>query len=284
MNKLRVIVIGNGMVGYKFCEKLKSKSNSFKLIVFGEESRQAYDRVHLSEYFNGKTAAELSMSTASWYEEQEIDLYLNNPVTGVDRMNKRVSTLSGENFDYDFLVFATGSAAFVPNIKGIGKGGVFVYRTIDDLDLIADYSKSSKKASVIGGGLLGLEAAKALIDLGIEETSIIEFAPRLMPRQIDMAGSEMLKSMLIDLGLQIHLNKNTSSIEGETNITGLKFSDDTVLAVDMLVISAGIKPRDELARQCGIAVGPRGGIVVDSEMQTNDPCILLSENVPFSRT
>ena len=189
MNKLKVIVIGNGMVGYKFCEKLKSKSDSFKLIVFGEEPRRAYDRVHLSEYFNGKTAEDLSMSTASWYEEQEIALYLNNPVTGVNRMAKTVSTLSGETFDYDFLVFATGSAAFVPNIKGIEKEGVFVYRTIEDLDLISAYSKNAKKASVIGGGLLGLEAAKALIDLGIEETSIIEFAPRLMPRQIDLAGS-----------------------------------------------------------------------------------------------
>jgi nitrite reductase (NADH) large subunit len=273
MNKIKVIIIGNGMVGYKFCEKLKTKSDSFKLIVFGEETRRAYDRVHLSEYFNGKTAEDLSMSTASWYEEEEIDLYLNNPVISIDRMNKSVSTSSGQTFTYDFLVFATGSAAFVPNIKGIEKKGVFVYRSIDDLDLISDYSKNAKKASVIGGGLLGLEAAKALIDLGIEETSIIEFAPRLMPRQIDMAGSEMLKSMLVDLGLQIHLNKNTSSIEGETAITALKFNDETELAVDMLVISAGIKPRDELARACGIAVGPRGGIVVDSQMQTNDPFV-----------
>lgn len=273
MNKLKIIVIGNGMVGYKFCEKLTSKSDSFKLIVFGEEPRRAYDRVHLSEYFNGKTADDLSMSTESWYREHDIDLYLNNPIVGVDRNLKTVRTSNGEIYRYDFLVFATGSAAFVPNIEGIEKEGVFVYRTIEDLDLISDYAKKAKTATVIGGGLLGLEAAKALIDLGIAETSIVEFAPRLMPRQIDLAGSEMLKSMLTELGLQIHLNKNTSRIEGEKSITGLKFTDDSELAADMLVISAGIKPRDELARFCGIEVGTRGGILVDDRMQTNDPCI-----------
>ncbi|MFD2288995.1 nitrite reductase large subunit [Pedobacter petrophilus] len=273
MNKLKIIVIGNGMVGYKFCEKLTSRSDAFKLIVFGEEPRRAYDRVHLSEYFNGKTADDLSMSTESWYKEHDIDLYLNNPVIGVDRNLKTVRTSNSETYGYDFLVFATGSAAFVPNIEGIEKDGVFVYRTIDDLDLISDYSKKAKTATVIGGGLLGLEAAKALIDLGIAETSIVEFAPRLMPRQIDLAGSEMLKSMLTELGLQIHLNKNTSRIEGDKSITGLKFTDDSELAADMLVISAGIKPRDELARFCGIEVGTRGGILVDDKMQTNDPCI-----------
>lgn len=273
MNKLKIIVIGNGMVGYKFCEKLTSKSDAFKITVFGEEPRRAYDRVHLSEYFNGKTADDLSMSTETWYQEQDIDLYLNNQIVGVDRNLKTVRTSNGETYNYDFLVFATGSAAFVPNIEGIEKEGVFVYRTIEDLDLIADYSKKAKSATVIGGGLLGLEAAKALIDLGITETSIVEFAPRLMPRQIDLAGSEMLKSMLTELGLQIHLNKNTSRIEGDKSITGLKFTDDSELAADMLVISAGIKPRDELARFCGIEVGTRGGILVDDKMQTNDPCI-----------
>ena len=273
MNKLKIIVIGNGMVGYKFCEKLTSKSDAFKITVFGEEPRRAYDRVHLSEYFNGKTADDLSMSTETWYQDQDIDLYLNNPIVGVDRNLKTVRTSNGETYNYDFLVFATGSAAFVPNIEGIEKEGVFVYRTIEDLDLIADYSKKAKSATVIGGGLLGLEAAKALIDLGITETSIVEFAPRLMPRQIDLAGSEMLKSMLTELGLQIHLNKNTSRIEGDKSITGLKFTDDSELAADMLVISAGIKPRDELARFCGIEVGTRGGILVDDKMQTNDPCI-----------
>ncbi|UKT64246.1 nitrite reductase large subunit NirB [Pedobacter mucosus] len=273
MKKPQIIVIGNGMVGYKFCEKLKAKTDAFDLIVFGEEPRRAYDRVHLSEYFNGKTAEDLSLSTDGWYQEQDIALFLNTPVTKIDRSLKKVSTADDLEYTYDILVFATGSGAFIPNIIGLEKEGVFVYRTIEDLDLIANYSKRAKTASVIGGGLLGLEAAKALIDLGVADTSIIEFAPRLMPRQIDQAGSDMLKSKLTDLGLTIHLNKNTLSIEGDEHITALKFSDETSLEVDMLVISAGIKPRDELARACGIEVGLRGGIIVDQKMQTNDPSI-----------
>jgi len=273
MKAPQIIVIGNGMVGYKFCEKLRSKSAAFDLIVFGEEPRRAYDRVHLSEYFNGKTAEDLSLSSADWYQAQNIQLFLNNPVLKIDLENKEVFAADGLRYKYDYLVFATGSAAFVPNIPGIDKDGVFVYRTIEDLDLISNYAKKSKNAAVIGGGLLGLEAAKALIDLGIEKTSIIEFASRLMPRQIDPAGSEMLKSKLAALGLEIHLNKNTTNIEGDECITALKFTDDTELPVDMLVISAGIKPRDELARACGIEVGPRGGIVVDEKMRTSDPSV-----------
>jgi len=273
MKQPQIIIIGNGMIGYKFCEKLRSKSAGFNLTVFGEEPRRAYDRVHLSEYFNGKSADDLSLSTESWYEEQNITLFLSNPIVSIDRNLKRVYAANGLSYDYDYLIFATGSAAFVPNIPGIEKEGVFVYRTIEDMDLISAYSGKSKTAAVIGGGLLGLEAAKALIDLGISETNIIEFAPRLMPRQIDTAGSEMLKSKLTALGLKIYLNKNTTSIKGDTCISALTFSDDTEIEVDMLVISAGIKPRDELARSCGIEVGPRGGILVNGKMQTNDPAV-----------
>jgi nitrite reductase (NADH) large subunit len=266
-----IIVIGNGMVGYKFCEKLRSKNSFYRIIVFGEEPRRAYDRVHLSEYINEKTADELSLSSENWYKDNNIELYLNNPIIKINRNTKVVYAHDGLMYEYDYLVFATGSAAFVPTIPGIEKDGVFVYRTIEDLDLIKQYAKKAKNAAVIGGGLLGLEAAKALIDLGIDKTSVIEFAPRLMPRQIDDAGSEMLKSKLTDLGLQTLLNKNTSNIKGESYITGLTFNDNTEIDVDMLVISAGIKPRDELAKACGIEVGPRGGIVANEKMQTNDP-------------
>lgn len=273
MRKSRIIVVGNGMVSYKFCEKLKSKTESYQITIFGEEPRRAYDRVHLSEYFSGKTAEDLSMSTASWYEDQGITLFLSNPIVKIDRKFKLVYAADGLSYSYDYLVFATGSAAFVPNIPGIDKDGVFVYRTIEDLELIEAYARKAKSGAVIGGGLLGLEAAKALIDLGIKETHIIEFAPRLMPRQIDTAGSDMLKSKLTALGLQIHLNKNTAAISGGDQINALEFADDTKLATDMLIISAGIKPRDELAKACGLETGARGGIVVNEKMQTSDPSI-----------
>lgn len=262
------------MVGYKFCEKFiaKAKGTSFSLQVFGEEPRPAYDRVHLSEYFSGKTAEDLCLAPLEWYNQNDIDLRINELIVEINRDNKTITTQRGEQFSYDKLVLATGSGAFVPAVPGTEKDGVFVYRTIEDLEAIIHYSKKVKKAAVIGGGLLGLEAAKALLDLGLE-THVVEFASRLMPRQLDEAGSSVLKSKLEKLNIQIHLNKNTTQIAGEEGIEGMEFSDGTRLEVEMVVISAGIKPRDELARQAGLAVGPRGGIVVNDHLQTYDPNI-----------
>jgi nitrite reductase (NADH) large subunit len=272
---MKIVIIGNGMVSYKFCEKILSKTHSTppQITIFGEEPRPAYDRVHLSEFFAGKTADDLLLAPSSWYSDNNIQLHLGDPVQNIDRENKTVHSYKGINESYDYLIFATGSAAFVPPIPGVDKKGVFIYRTIEDLELMRDYAPKAKRGVVIGGGLLGLEAAKALLDLGIPDTHVIEFAPRLMPRQIDDAGSRILQSKLNQLGLEIHTNKNTSTILGDDTITGLQFSDDTILEADMLVISAGIKPRDELAKLCGLDTGHRGGIVVGDQLQTTDPAI-----------
>ncbi len=269
---MRIVVIGNGMVGYKFCEKLVAKSNSsaFSITVFGEEVRPAYDRVHLSEYFAGKSAEELLMASADWYSENNITLHLGDPIAQINRTDKTVHSHKGLIVSYDILILATGSAAFVPPIPGTDKDGVFIYRTIEDLEMMTAYAKKAKKGAVIGGGLLGLEAAKAMIDLGITDTSVIEFAPRLMPRQIDETGSNVLKEKLETLGLKILTNTNTSQILGDDCITGMQFANDTKIDVDMLVISAGIKPRDELARLAGLEVGTRGGILVNDKLQTSD--------------
>lgn len=273
MTKPTIVVIGNGMVGYKFCEKLTARQHPFNVVVFGEEPRVAYDRVHLSAYFDGKTAEDLQLSASDWYDQQHITLYLGDPVSRIDRETKTVYSLKGKEQRYDYLVLATGSSAFVPPVPGVEKNGVFVYRTIEDLDLIQSYARKSRKGAVIGGGLLGLEAAKALLDLGLEETHVIEFAPRLMPRQVDAAGSACLQEKLTALGLQIHLNKNTAEITGTDRIAGIRFADDSSLPLDMLVISAGIRPRDEIARQADLEVGARGGICVDDRMTTSDPYV-----------
>jgi nitrite reductase (NADH) large subunit len=272
---MRIVIIGNGMVGYKFCEKLVAKNNSqtFTITVFGEEIRPAYDRVHLSEFFAGKSDEELSLASTAWYNDNNIKLYLADPILHIDRNNKKVKSFHGIEAYYDVLILATGSSAFVPPIPGVEKEGVFIYRTIEDLEMMAAFAKKAKKGAVIGGGLLGLEAAKAMIDLGVTDTHVIEFAPKLMPRQIDDAGSNTLKGKLESLGLKIFTNKNTSAILGNETITGMQFSDDTKIDVDMLVISAGIKPRDELAKLSELEVGPRGGIVVNNKLETSDPCI-----------
>ncbi len=269
---MKIVIVGNGMVGYKFCEKLLAKDNSaaFNITVFGEEVRPAYDRVHLSEYFAGKSAEDLTMAPASWYAENNVTLHLADPIAQINREAKTVDSHKGLTVPYDVLILATGSAAFVPPIPGTEKNGVFIYRTIEDLELMTAYAKKAKKGAVIGGGLLGLEAAKAMIDLGVTDTSVIEFAPRLMPRQIDEAGSNLLKGKLESIGLKVLTNTNTSEILGEDHITGMQFADDTKIDVDMLVISAGIKPRDELAKLSGLQVGHRGGIVVNDKLQTSD--------------
>ncbi|MFY9158245.1 nitrite reductase large subunit NirB [Aquirufa ecclesiirivi] len=272
---MKIIIIGNGMVGYKFCEKLMAKNpQGIELIVFGEEIRPAYDRVHLSEFFSGKSAQDLEMEPATWYEEHGIKLYTGDPIMHLDCENKTISSHAGITESYDYLVFATGSSAFVPPIPGVEKDGVFIYRTIEDLEMMRDWAPKAKKGAVIGGGLLGLEAAKAMIDLGVTDTHVIEFAPRLMPRQIDKAGSTLLQAKLESIGLHILTSTNTLEITGSDKISGMRFQNDQVLDVDMLVISAGIKPRDELAKSAGLATGPRGGILVDSHMLTSDPHIL----------
>lgn len=270
----KVVVIGNGMVGYKFCEKLRSKDTSarFDLTVFGEEPRPAYDRVHLSAYFTGTTISKLTLASRQWYHDHHIRLITGELITSIDRNKKQVISNRGTVASYDTLIIATGSAPFVPPVPGIEKQGIFVYRTIEDLDAIKSYGKKVKSVAVMGGGLLGLEAAKAVMDMGID-THVIEFASRLMPRQLDERGANVLKTKIEALGVKVHTQKNTTQISGNAKLEGLTFADGQQLAVDMLVISAGIRPRDELARACGLAVGKRGGIRVNEYMQTSDPAI-----------
>ncbi len=272
-----IIVVGNGMVGYKFCEKFVAQAahTEYKLIVFGEEPRVAYDRVHLSEFFEDGDAERLSLAPRSWYEENGIELYTGERVTEIRRTAKTITTSKDGTFTYDHLVLATGSVPFVPPINGVEKKGVFVYRTIEDLEDTLAYAATIKggKAAILGGGLLGLEAAKAVMDMGLEP-HVVEFAPKLMPRQLDSRSSKVLQVKLESMGIHIHLSKATNRILGNGKITGMEFGEDDALDVDMLVISAGIRPRDELGKSAGLEMGTRGGIVVNNKMETSDPNIL----------
>jgi len=276
----KIIVVGNGMVGYKFCEKFvaNEEAKNFQLTVFGEEPRPAYDRVHLSEFFDNQDAKALEMAPAEWYAENNIELITDERVSDINRTAKTITTAKDREFSYDFLIMATGSSPFVPPIKGVEKEGVFVYRTIEDLEGMLAYAaklnaeKPNARAAVLGGGLLGLEAGKAVLDMGLEP-HIVEFAPKLMPRQLDSRSSQVLKLKLESIGLNIHLSKATNQILGDGKITGMEFGEDDRLDVDMLIISAGIRPRDELAKACGLEVGVRGGIIVDNTMKTSDDSI-----------
>ncbi len=267
-----VVVIGNGMVGHRFCERLVEydAGKAWRIVTFAEEPRPAYDRVNLTKFFDHRKAEKLALATPAWYEQNDITLYLGDRATEIDRERRLVRSARGREVPYNVIVLATGSAPFVPPVPGVDKKGVFVYRTIEDLEAIIAYGQKIKKAAVIGGGLLGLEAAKAAYDLGLE-THVVEFAPRLMPRQIDDAGSKVLVGKINALGVQVHLNKNTREILGNGKVEGMAFHDGAELDVKMVVVSAGIKPRDELARACGLMVGQRGGVVVDDRLRTSDP-------------
>lgn len=269
-----VVVIGNGMVGLRFCEKLIEfdTARRFRIVTFCEEPRAAYDRVGLTSFFAHRDAEKLMLARIEWYQEHGVELHLGDRANTIDRARKVVRSDKGVEIKYDTVVMATGSFPFVPTVPGIDKLGVFVYRTIEDLQRIIEYGGKSKRCAVIGGGLLGLEAAKAAYDLGLE-THVIEFAPRLMPRQIDDAGSRTLVQKIEKLGVRVHLNKSTKEVHGNGCVDGMEFNDGATLHVDMIIVSAGIRPRDELARQSGIEVGQRGGIAVNDHLQTSDPNI-----------
>lgn len=266
-NARTIVVIGNGMVSQRFCERLRALGCKDAILVFGDEPRPAYDRVKLTSFYEKESADELLLEPRSWYDANDIQLHTGTLVTAVDPKGRQV-TAGDKTYTYDVLVFATGSAAFVPPLPGVNRPGVFVYRTIEDLEAIRDYSKQCKHATVMGGGLLGLEAAKAVFDMGLKST-VIEMAPRLMPRQLDAVGGRLLKDRIEALGIEVLTGFATKELVGETKLTGIRTQSDTVLETDMLVISAGIRPRDELAKAGGIEVGQRGGIVVDEQLKTS---------------
>jgi nitrite reductase (NADH) large subunit len=241
-------------------------------VTFCEEPRAAYDRVGLTSFFAHRDAEKLMLARMEWYEQVGIELHVGDRACVIDRESKTVQSSKGVEIAYDKLILATGSFPFVPPIPGINKKGVFVYRTIEDLQHIIEYSKHSQRCAVIGGGLLGLEAAKAAYDLGLE-THVIEFASRLMPRQIDDAGSGILVSKIQELGVQVHLNKATKEVHGDNKVERMEFTDDSSLDCEMIIVSAGIRPRDDLARESGLEVGERGGIAVNDQLQTSDPNI-----------
>ena len=272
---MNLIVIGNGMVGQRLLERLTQQgSSSYDITVLCEEPRAAYDRVQLTSYFSGKSADDLSLVRPGFFESTGIAMQLSERAVAIDRESHRVRTSTGALLDYDRLVLATGSYPFVPPIPGRDRAGCFVYRTLDDLDAIRAASARARVGVVVGGGLLGLEAAKALVDLGLE-THVVEFAPRLMAVQIDDAGGRVLRSRIAELGVCIHTGKNTAEItDGGDYAHRMRFADGTELEADLIVFSAGIRPRDELARSAGLAIGERGGIVVDDACRTSDPSIL----------
>ncbi|MCK9893988.1 nitrite reductase large subunit NirB [Frankia sp. AgB32] len=283
----RLVVVGNGMVGQRFVEALRERDveRRWQVTVLGEEPRRAYDRVALSSYFDGVDAAALDLVADGCYDGRDYVLHLDESVSAIDRVARTVTTGRGRTLGYDALVLATGSAPFVPPVTGADLPGCFVYRTLDDLDAIraAALRATARERPdggaapvglVVGGGLLGLEAARALRLLGLS-VHVVEMAQRLMPLQVDEGGGALLRRLVEELGVTLHLGTFAGGLTAAAGKAGgpmgATLGDGTELAADLVVFAAGVRPRDQLARDAGLAVGARGGVAVDAGCRTEDP-------------
>jgi nitrite reductase (NADH) large subunit len=274
-----LVVAGNGMVGQRLVEALRDRDaqRRWRVTVLSEEPRRAYDRVNLSSYFDGASAEDLDLVPEDCYGTGGYQLHLGEAAAAIDRAARTVTTSRGRTVGYDALVLATGSYPFVPPVPGADLPGCFVYRTLDDLDAIraaaeqaAARTKGRRAGLVVGGGLLGLEAARALRLLGMSP-HVVELAPRLMPLQVDEGGGALLREMIEELNVTVRLGTSVREIVRDGARLLATLADGTELDPDLVVFSAGVRPRDQLAREAGLGVGPRGGIVVDEGCRTSDP-------------
>ncbi|WP_424323465.1 nitrite reductase large subunit NirB [Gordonia sp. (in: high G+C Gram-positive bacteria)] len=280
--KRTAVVIGHGMVGHRFVEALRTRdaAGHWRVVIFGEETDPAYDRVGLSGYVGAWDREALALPGSRYPDDGAVDLRVGEHVTGIDRKRRVVTTDAGTEVAYDCVVLATGSRAFVPPVPGFDTAGCHVYRTLDDLDAIradADRALAGNQATkpvgiVVGGGLLGLEAANALRLMGLAP-HVVEVNPRLMPQQVDTGGGEHLARMIGNLGITISLSSGVSGIERAADGLTVTLADGTAVDAALLVFAAGVRPRDELAREAGLDIAERGGVLTDSTCTTSDPDI-----------
>lgn len=271
-----LVVAGHGMVGHRMVEALVGRdvARQWRIVVLAEEVRPAYDRVALSSYVDSWDAQTLALPAV---EDDRVELRLGDPCVAIDRHKRAVRTASGHRVRYDALVLATGSAPFVPPVPGHDLPGCYVYRTPEDLDAIRAAAQRAMRTTaagrrsgvVVGGGLLGLEAAHALRQLGLSP-HVVEIAPRLMPMQVDEGGGALLRRFVEDLGVRVHCGNATQAIEADRGRLLVRLSEGTELDTDVVVFSAGVRPRDALARDAGLPVGQRGGVLVDNRCRTCD--------------
>jgi len=278
----QLVVVGGGMVARRLVDAVRSRdeAGAWAITVLSEEPRAPYDRVALTSYFTGRDPEDLALGSQDLWDDPLVTLRRGVAATALDRGTRTVSTSDGRTLAYDALVLATGSYAAVPPVPGHDLRGAFVYRTIDDVaDLRAYVEHIGKergrrlRGAVVGGGLLGLEAAGALTALGVD-TTVVEFAPRLMPLQVDQGGGEALRRLIEALGVNVRTGTATSRVVGEQGrVARMDFADGPGLDVDVVVFAVGVRPRDELARAAGLEVGERGGVVVDGACATADPSV-----------
>ncbi len=272
----RLVVVGGGMVAHRLVQALvdRDEHGSWQVDVLTEEAHAPYDRVALTSYFSGRTPEDLVLGPDALWQRPGLRLHTSAVVTGI-RPEDRVVSVGDREVEYDALVLATGSSAFVPPVAGSDLPGAFVYRTVEDVRALEAWVAArgeGLRGAVVGGGLLGLEAAGALTELGVD-TTVVEFADRLMPQQVDAAGGEALRRIIEGMGVAVLCSAASSRLLPDDTgaVRAMELADGTVLDVDVVVFATGIRPRDELARAAGLPVGERGGVVVDDACRTADP-------------
>lgn len=284
---MTLVVVGNGNVSFWLLKKLGEKGYFARnrVIVFSEEAVPAYDRISISQIFEGADLGSISFASSDQYGAAGIELHLDDPVEAIDTKTSTVRSRSGKSVAYDQLVFATGSRSFLPPIEGVENPNVFTYRSIQDVQEIMDRARASTSACVIGGGFLGVELVECLQKLGLT-VHIIEQNPGLFPRQMDQICGQKVATILESKGVHVHLMRRCQRIRRHGEQLLLEFKDQEVLLVDMIIFAVGIRPRDELARAAGLRLGPLGGIAVNSSMETSDPkifaigeCVYLANKI-----
>jgi nitrite reductase (NADH) large subunit len=275
--KQRLVIVGNGMAGARFIEEVIARQGSeqFDIVVFGEEPYGNYNRILLSSVLAGThDPKDIFINPLEWYKQNHVTLHAGSPVYKIDIVAKKVYAEHGIEEAYDKLVIATGSNPLIPPIKnlyqedGSFRDGIFIFRTLDDCESMINFANHAHKVAIIGGGLLGLEAARGLLNRGLE-AHIIHLSAYLMNVQLDLAASKILRETVKRLGVHLHLKKNTALIQGQGHISGLTFDDGTTLECDMCVIAAGIRPNVALAKEAGLYV--ERGIVVSDDFSCNVP-------------
>ncbi|HEY3333355.1 MAG TPA: nitrite reductase large subunit NirB [Capsulimonadaceae bacterium] len=282
MSKQELIVIGNGMAGARAVEEilLRGGNEKFAITMYGDEPYGNYNRILLSNVLNGtQDASEIYLNPLEWYSANDITLKAGRRIVSIDRAAHTIRAFDGSVQRYDKLIVATGSRPFVPPMAGIDgpdgshKPGVFVFRTIDDCRKIAGYAAKCRRAVVLGGGLLGLEAARGLLQYGVE-IHVVHLGPYLMENQLDSTSAAMLRKTMEQMGVHIHLSKATTTILGDESVTGVSFKDGETLPCDMVVISCGIRPNAEIGREAAMTV-ERAIVVDDHMMSVDDPDVYV---------
>lgn len=264
---MKHIIIGNGVAGTEAAMSIRGVDENAEITIISESPHMFYYRPKLIDYLAGEvTLDSFTMYKADRYNDKDIELVLNTRIDQIDPDKRQVTTASGKIYVYDRLLLATGSVSFVPPINGIDKKGIFAFRNVADADAIISHSEKHSSFVIIGGGLLGLETANSLLKRGCT-VSVVEYLDRILPRQLDTDGSSMLKKMLEDKGISFVLNDSVQSIEGDASVTGVRLESGTVINADGVVISSGIRPRMELARQAGLDINR--GIMVNDYLQTS---------------